>query len=103
MDEKFKPHYSLAKMQQLIRDDQCTISVSAQNDGHSLGFSETDIYQTVLDLKGNEFCKSMTSYWNRQLWQDVYKTVRKEVKLYIKLQITTGTVVISFKEDQPEE
>jgi hypothetical protein len=42
--------------------------------------------------------KSMTSFQNSSIWQDVYYKQAKNIDLYIKLQITQNAIIISFKE-----
>ena len=104
--EKRKPHYLLNRLQELVRDPATRrITFSSRDGATALGWSETEIVQCVLGLVPRDFYKSMTSYSNTKLWQDVYRPVFQRVDLYVKLQISPEGqgVVISFKERRPGE
>ena len=99
-DEQNYPHYSLEKIQQLVRDGHRFISHQATMDADYIGFKHDNIYAVVLDLKGSDFYKSMPSDRNPLLWQDVYHYHHDGIDmiLYVKLQIKKNAVVVSFKE-----
>lgn len=76
------------------------ITRQAFKDAASLGLEENDIVNCVTRLTRQDFYKSMTTYTNTQVWQDVYHPTHQEEPLYVKVQIdaTEETVVIvSFK------
>jgi len=101
--EKLKCTYPLSDVAEFIRKRKRVITVSAIQHAHQLGFSETEIYDIILELDWTDFCKSMASYSDHKLWQDVYKIERKGINLYIKLQVRDDkAVIVSFKKDQPE-
>jgi len=51
-----------------------------------------------MSLVNQDLYKSMTSYSDNKIWQDVYYKNIDTLELYIKLQITEKAIVISFKE-----
>jgi motility quorum-sensing regulator/GCU-specific mRNA interferase toxin len=65
-----------------------------------MGLNEAEALQVLLDLKKVMFYKSMTTYSDHRVWQDVYHAPTPENKVaYIKLTLrSNGTVVIQFKE-----
>jgi motility quorum-sensing regulator/GCU-specific mRNA interferase toxin len=46
------------------------------------------------------FFKSMTTFADHRVWQDVYRVPARELELYIKFQadVVTEFIVMSFKE-----
>jgi len=96
--EKRVAHYSLDLVKKLIKKEHYRITGSAYRDSVRLGFDEDDILEVVLQLSSKELHKSMTTYHNVKIWQDVYYTHRCGVKLYVKLQINEDAIIISFKE-----
>ncbi|WP_287072718.1 type II toxin-antitoxin system MqsR family toxin [Mesorhizobium sp.] len=46
------------------------------------------------------FVKSMTTFADHRVWQDVYHVPARELVLYVKFQadVVTGFTVMSFKE-----
>ena len=46
------------------------------------------------------FFKSMTTFADHRVWQDVYQVPARDLVLYVKFQadIVTGFTVMSFKE-----
>lgn len=69
-------------------------------DGTSLGFNRGGIAQTINGLERGMFYKSMTTFADHRLWQDVYHVPWQGVTLYIKFQadVVTEFLVVSFKE-----
>ena len=95
--EKRRPHYNLSTIQEFIKEKKYFITGSAYTGAFALSFNEDDILNAVINLTNKNFYKSMTSYKDYKVWQDVYYLTYKSVKLYIKLQLTDKAVVISFK------
>jgi len=85
--EKRIPHYVLAEIQ-AIAADRCnrvftrlTLAV-----GLSLGLTESDMRDVVLSLSRTDFYKSMTTYKDHSLWQDVYHgEILDGIAVYIKI------------------
>lgn len=101
INEKQTPHYSLIELKTLLLNDETSsITQSSISDAFSLGFSKTEMIDAVQLLKRDDFYKSMTTYHDSSLWQDVYHLRVRESILYIKLQKSFAEkgVIISFKE-----
>ena len=67
--------------------------------------SELGIYtlsgmcDVVLSLTMANFDKSMTTYADHRIWQDVYKVVNPSGSdIYLKLTIIEDVLIVSFKE-----
>lgn len=103
--EKRKPHYDLKKFKKLFSDYQSRdITPTAQKGAASMGYMDMDDIQIVLKQLGPEhFYKSMTTYQNHKLWQDVYKYRDEDNGLYIKLQLSHDgkkAVLVQMKKDE---
>ena len=97
--EKHKAHYSLAEIKELIQKGNYNFTMSSRTTIHNeLNLTESEALDIILKLQARDLYKSMTVYHDHRLWQDVYKPLIKNVKLYIKLQLLEKlTIVISFK------
>ena len=72
---------------------------SALHGARALGFARRDIVEAIQQIQRNDFVKSMTTYANHKVWQDVYNTSHKGFDLYIKFQMhEDGHLLVSFKE-----
>ncbi len=96
--EKKKAHYDLDAIKKLIRNNKYKITNSARVNYLRLGFCDDRALEIVLSLNGKDLHKSMTSYHNNKIWQDVYIKIEENLKIYIKLQIVEEAIIISFKE-----
>lgn len=47
-----------------------------------------------------DFYKSMTTYNDSSIWQDVYRPHTAVGKVYLKLTVTHDLLVVSFKESE---
>ena len=75
------------------------ITMTALKNARSLGFTREDIVKTIQGIKRSDFIKSMTTYADHRIWQDVYNTSFNGYLLYVKFQIDEeGHFVVSFKE-----
>jgi motility quorum-sensing regulator/GCU-specific mRNA interferase toxin len=92
-----KPTYALERIKTLVRSGERIITLSALSGARELGLDEADIDEVVLNLDEQDFYKTMESERLPSLWQDVYRPVYREFELYVKLQIMSCAVVISFK------
>lgn len=64
-----------------------------------MGLSMAEALAAVYALERHHFYKSMTSYSDHRLWQDVYHAPTQAGLAYVKFTLRTdGSVVISFKE-----
>jgi motility quorum-sensing regulator/GCU-specific mRNA interferase toxin len=99
--EKHTPHYNLADIQALI--DQkgiLTFTHTARVGFSGMGLSEAEALRVMLSLRKTMFYKSMTTYTDHHVWQDVYHAPTLIGKVaYIKITLrSNGTVVVQFKE-----
>lgn len=96
--EKRTSHYSLQSIKGLISDGRYFITRTARVDYINLGFDDDRVIEIIMSLVNKDLYKSMTSYSDNKIWQDVYHKTIDELELYIKLQITSEAIVVSFKE-----
>jgi len=99
--EKRKPHYGLDALKMLLLHESARIVTrSARQGAATLGyFDEETMVARVLRLAPREFYKSMNTYGNSKIWQDVYRTNDDNMGIYIKLQksLDGKGVIISFR------
>lgn len=99
--EKLKPHYSLKQIQAIVADaDSQPFTVTALRGGLAMGLTEQEMRQVVLNLSMQDFYKSMTTYYDHRVWQDVYHgTTQNLAKVYIKVTYYADArpPVIQFK------
>lgn len=76
------------------------ITVSAFQSATALGFDRGGVVDTILSIERKMFVKSMTTYADHRVWQDVYQVPARDLVLYVKFQaaVVTGFAVVSFKE-----
>lgn len=56
------------------------------------------MFAEIEELERDEFYKSMTTYTNHTIWQDVYHHQSRCGMLYIKVTVVDDVLVVSFKE-----
>jgi len=106
VSEKRKSHYDLEELKELVRKERWIVTKTAEKRAVELGLSHYEIKEIILSLRQEDFYKSMTSYRDYKLWQDVYKPkvlIREEyIELYIKLQKSPDEkcIIISFKQSE---
>ena len=64
-----------------------------------MGLTTAEMLTVIASLSRRQFHKSMTTYADHRIWQDVYHAatpVRKDA--YIKITLRDGAPVIQFKE-----
>lgn len=64
----------------------------------ALGFGYADMLAVVLELKPSDFYKSMTTYADHTVWQDVYRPKTSNGDVYLKLTVIDDVLIVSFKE-----
>jgi motility quorum-sensing regulator/GCU-specific mRNA interferase toxin len=76
------------------------ITTSALRDASALGFDRGAIVGTMQSVDWRMFVKSMTTFADHRLWQDVYHVPARELLPYVKFQadVPTEFTVVSFKE-----
>jgi len=99
--EKLRPHYLLADIKAAFADP-ATLNRSfvSKQGADVLGMPDTAVVAAIQALRARDFEKSMTSYANAQIWQDVYRPTVDGKELYVKftLDAANNFFLISFKE-----
>ena len=99
--EKRTPHYSLTEIQAIVAErGALAFTRTAIINGHAIGLSVQEMKEVVCSMSKANFYKSMTTYHDHTLWQDVYHAVAPGSKIaYIKVSSPQeGRPVIQFKE-----
>ena len=94
--EKFNPSYSLTE----FKNSDFKITKTANMTAQELGFDKKGIREVISTMELKHFYKSMTSYANHKIWQDVYHIPYGEYILYIKFtqNVVSEFALLSFKE-----
>ena len=61
-------------------------------------FDFDGIVAVVLALTAKDFYKSMTTYADHNVWQDVYRPTTNASDVYLKLTVIDDVLIVSFKE-----
>lgn len=99
--EKRRPTYDLGAIKQALGSvETLAMTSSALRDATALGFDRGGVVETIGSIERTMFYKSMTTYADHRLWQDVYHVPARGLVLYVKFQADTITefTVMSFKE-----
>lgn len=102
--EKNTPHYDLAVIKAEVRRlGKKAFTKTSADSGEYLGFSISEMQEIVFELQNRMLYKSMTSYDDHRVWQDVYHTHSQDLEIYIKVTYRPGggPPAISFKEKNP--
>jgi motility quorum-sensing regulator / GCU-specific mRNA interferase toxin len=98
--EKRRAHYTLSRVKTLIREGAYRVTRTALRCAtRDFGFVEaSQVADCVLGFEVKDLYKSMTTFHDSTLWQDVYHPTVEGSSAYVKIQIADDTtVVISFK------
>lgn len=99
--EKRRPSHDLAAIKRVLGSaGRLAITGTALRDALALGFTRFAIAQTIRGIERTMFVKSMTTYADHRLWQDVYHVPVEGLVLYVKFQADAVTEfrLVSFKE-----
>ncbi|MBN6739764.1 type II toxin-antitoxin system MqsR family toxin [Acidithiobacillus sp. MC6.1] len=98
--EKRKAHYSLPEVKAFVaRLGIGAFTATALQGLDQMGLSPAEGLAVVLGLQSEMLFKSMTTYVDSRIWQDVYHAHCPNGKTaYIKITLRPWTVVIQFKE-----
>ena len=102
MSEKRKPTYNLEAIKAKFGNvENLNLTGTALKTAFELGFDRQAIVDTIQKIERVHFNKSMTSYANSRVWQDVYNVPHEETSLYVKFtsDAVTEFKLLSFKED----
>lgn len=94
--EKFNPSYSLTEFKQ----SDFMITATVKKTAADLGFDINGIHKIVATMELKHFYKSMTSYANHKIWQDVYHVPYDDLIIYVKFtqNVISEFTLLSFKE-----
>lgn len=94
--EKRKPTYNLEEFKQ----SNFAITRTAVRTAAELGMDSADIRRVVSAMQPSMFYKSMTSYADHHIWQDVYHVPWEDGVLYVKFteDVISEFLLLSFKE-----
>lgn len=99
--EKRRPTYDLEAIKAALGSiDTLAMTTTALRDAASLGFDRSGVVETVAGIERRMFYKSMTTFADHRLWQDVYRVPARGMMLYVKFQadVVAEFTVVSFKE-----
>ncbi len=72
---------------------------TALDGGRSMGLTSTEMLAVIAGLSRRNFYKSMTTYADHKVWQDVYHAATPAGKdAYVKITFRDTAPVIQFKE-----
>jgi motility quorum-sensing regulator/GCU-specific mRNA interferase toxin len=101
MTEKRKATYDLDAFQAAFSTvERLRVTGAAVRSAAALGFDRADIVATIQTMRRSQFYKSMTSYADHRVWQDVYHVPSPAGTLYVKFTADTVSefLLLSFKE-----
>ncbi|TYG35112.1 type II toxin-antitoxin system MqsR family toxin [Lonepinella koalarum] len=96
--EKRTPHCKLEKVKALIAEGKYTQTQSALIGAAQMGIDHRTMIEIVNNLTPADFYKSMTTYANHTVWQDVYRPSTEYGNVYLKLTVIDEVLIVSFKE-----
>lgn len=98
--DKLTPHYDLRQTQAaVVKLGVAAFTKTALDGGRQMGLTSSEMLDVIAALTKQNFYKSMTTYADHRIWQDVYHAptpVNKEA--YIKITMRDTAPVIQFKE-----
>ena len=101
--EKSTPHCKLSLVQGMVERGQVRATATAFSGARELGINDlAGMCAVVMSLTTANFYKSMTTYADYRIWQDVYraKTTGGD-EVYLKLTVIDDVLIVSFKELWP--
>ena len=101
MTEKRIPHYSLEEIQAAFSTvDGLKMTRAAFDGANEVGLDNEGVIGVIQSMQRNQFYKSMTSYVDHKVWQDVYHVPSVLGMLYVKFTVKSpgGFMLLSFKE-----
>ncbi|WP_241302734.1 type II toxin-antitoxin system MqsR family toxin [Burkholderia stabilis] len=96
--EKNTPHCKLSRVRTLVEIGKVRLTASAVFGARQLGFTEQEAIDVVVSLTAVDFHKSMTTYADHTIWQDIYQRRTVNGDVYLKLTVIDDVLIVSFKE-----
>ena len=101
MAEKRKPTYDLDAFKATFASlEKLAVTGSALRSAAFIGCGRVEIVNIIQTMQRNHFYKSMTTYTDSRLWQDVYHVPSTVGLIYMKFtaDAITEFLLLSFKE-----
>lgn len=95
--EKSIAHYKLPQVRALIAAKRIVFTTSASQGYRGMGLNRREAVAMVEKLSPADFHKSMTTYADHTIWQDVYRPATPYGSIYLKLTVLAEVLVVSFK------
>ena len=98
--EKRTPHYDLGHVRvEVARLGVAAFTKTALDGGRQMGLTTDEMLGVVASLARHDFYKSMTTYADHRIWQDVYHAMTPANKIaYIKITLRGAVPIVQFKE-----
>lgn len=96
--EKTTPHCKLTTVKSLVNAGKFRTTFSARSGAVEMGLDLAGMLEIVLALTPTDFYKSMTTYADHTVWQDVYRPSTQAGDVYLKLTVVDDVLIVSFKE-----
>jgi hypothetical protein len=96
--EKRTPHCKLIVVKALVEAGKVRTTNAARVGANELGLGLSDMLAVVMALTPSDFYKSMTTYADHTVWQDVYRPGTPVGNVYLKLTVIDDVLIVSFKE-----
>jgi len=98
--EKRNPSYHLKGIQMAFQTvSDLRLTRTARRTITELGLNLEDTVMIIQSLEKRDFYKSMTTYADHRVWQDVYHANFNGLALYIKFAMDNeGHLIVSFKD-----
>ena len=99
--EKRRPHYLLRDIKVAFADPtKLNRSFASKQGADDLGMDDQAVVAAIQAWTTIDFDKSMTSFADSRVWQDVYRPTVGKTALYVKFTLDSmkALLLISFKE-----
>lgn len=101
--EKHRRTYDLESIKEAFADASSLgvkVTNTAFQGAQELGLSREEMVEVIQSLNNKNFLKSMTSYADHRVWQDVYHATREQKEIYLKFTVKADGdyLLLSFKE-----
>lgn len=96
--EKRTPHCPLERVKVLVSAGRISPTTASLRGAQALGMDYPDMLEVITALERRDFYKSMTSYVDHRVWQDVYRPLTAKGYMYLKLSVVDDVLIVSFKE-----
>ena len=96
--EKRTPHCKLTMVKALVEAGKVRITYAAEFGAAQMGLGVPEMLAVMMELVPADFYKSMTTYADHTIWQDVYRPSTQAGDVYLKLTVIDDVLIVSFKE-----